>query len=149
MPHLKVSNINNMTQLIHLYRYPIIVPRYDGKTPAHRGPLQLYSSRYVTISPCRARCQRPPSWNTRYLPICSICRVLLLEKGANGPSLRILVSAYRGARLMRRTELTNDGSGAGAVDGLPPPTRQHARVQIKNGSGTIHATSGRVERVAM
>ena len=31
----------------HLYRYPIIVPRYDGKTPAHRGPLQLYSSRYV------------------------------------------------------------------------------------------------------
>jgi len=33
--------------LTHLYRYPIIVPRYDGKTPVQRGPLQLYSSRYV------------------------------------------------------------------------------------------------------
>jgi hypothetical protein len=31
--------------LTHLYRFPIISPRYDGKTPAQRGPLQLYSTR--------------------------------------------------------------------------------------------------------
>jgi len=33
--------------LAHLYRFPIISPRYDGKTPAYRGGLQLYSSRHV------------------------------------------------------------------------------------------------------
>ena len=33
--------------LTHLYRFPIISPRYDGKTPAHRGPLQLYSTRHM------------------------------------------------------------------------------------------------------
>jgi hypothetical protein len=33
--------------LTHLYRFPIILPRYDGKTPTRRGALQLYSSRHV------------------------------------------------------------------------------------------------------
>jgi len=43
-------NIKQMAQkgdLTHLYRFPIILPRYDGKTPTRRGALQLYSSRHL------------------------------------------------------------------------------------------------------